>query len=64
MFFPLDSRNTKKLKVFINNKRILVKLFQKSQDNNIIFYEKFKHDNIIWVLVLCTWFQFIQRIEH
>ena len=36
MFFPLDSRNTKKLKkqklkcwVFINNNRILVKLFQK-----------------------------------
>ena len=31
MFFPLDSQNTKelKLKVFINNKRILVRLFQK-----------------------------------
>ena len=22
------------------------------------------NDNIIWVLVLCIWFQFIQRIEH
>jgi hypothetical protein len=47
MFFPLDSRNTKKpnlkmLIFYINNNPILVKLFQKSQNNNIISYEKFK----------------------
>ena len=61
MFYPLDSRNAKKLKlnywVFINNNRILVKLFQKSQNNNIIFYEKIQNNYIILglgILVLCT----------
>ena len=35
IFFPLDSQNTKKLKVFINNKRILIRLFQKKSQNKV-----------------------------
>ena len=51
MIYPLDSRNTKKIKKtktknadFFVNTRISVKFFQKkkSQNNNITIYEKFK----------------------
>ena len=48
MFFPLDSRNTKKVKtkMFINNKRISVNLFEKKRQNkNIIFYQG-KNNNL------------------
>ena len=50
MINPFDGRNTKKLKNqkpktktddFLVNTGILVKLFKKSQNINIIFYEKF-----------------------
>ena len=37
-----------KMLVFINNNRILVKLFQ---NNNIIFNEKFQKTILFWVLV-------------
>ena len=46
LIYPLHGRNTKKLKTktsdFFVNTHILVKLFQKSQNNNIVFYEKFQ----------------------
>ena len=42
MFFPLDSRNTKKVKtkMFINNKRISVNLFEKKDKIKILFFIK------------------------
>ena len=46
MINQLDGRKTKKPKTktadFLVNTGILVKLFQKSPNNNIIFYEKFQ----------------------
>jgi hypothetical protein len=49
MIYPLDKRNTKKLKkqktnqlIFFVNTCISVKFFQKETKNKITFYEKFK----------------------
>ena len=46
LIYPLDSWNTRKPKTktadFFVNTRISVKFFQKSQNKNITFYEKFK----------------------
>ena len=57
----MGSRNTKKVKkpenqkrkllIFFVNTRILVKLFQKSQNNDIIFYEKFQKLYVKWYFV-------------
>ena len=48
MLYPLDTRNTKKTKTkmlsFYKKKTIVFQsnCFKKSQNNNIIFYEKFQ----------------------
>ena len=43
LFFPLDSRNTKKLKCFYNQQTYFSQIVsKKSQNNSIIFYENFQ----------------------
>ena len=37
---------------------------KKAKITILFFMKNSNNGNIIWVLVLCIWFQFIQRIEH
>ena len=67
MIYPLDERNTKKLKPkpadFFVNTCISVKFFQKKEKiTKLLFMKNSRNNNII--LGFSIWFQLIQWIDH